>query len=49
MKRDRHAGWCALGICETIDVAVTVNVQDHAAFGGSAPILLGLEGIATPR
>ena len=49
MSGECHAGWCALAICETIDVAVTVIVQDDAAFGGSAPILLGLEGNATRR
>jgi hypothetical protein len=44
-----RAGWCRFAICETIDVAVTVIVQDDAAFGDSAPILLGLEGIASPQ
>jgi hypothetical protein len=36
-------------IYATMTVAVTVIAQDHAAFRGSAPILLDLGGVAISR
>jgi hypothetical protein len=47
--RAAAAGWCVFVIYATMPVAVTVIVQDHAAFGGSAPILLDLGGVAISR